>query len=927
MPMRLFIIIMLLTILSTITAICYVNKSILNLVLNKYTQWIFCFVSISLFLAVFVVWMFTPSQGLFLQWQVDDEELMSEFILPQSVFDINPSQLPDTLHNTTQDSLTITGLFQNNEPIHALLIYCSHGSAEWKLDGKPFSSILQESNNRSHFTYSDIPPGIHKLECVLSDFSVIPRISVRSSIGSDETMKLLPGPFIHNLDRGGFQNLVLKKRIMYFMTALGLFFLIPVFNSWFIPLITLSANFSGFILNGLWFIVLFAIIQLQWLFLHDPSYLQIESDESAFGLMSQLLQLGQSPPLFHYGQNYQGTIESVLLTFLQNSSLSYTQALKALPMLWFMLFLSITTATFWRFGSKALALFSCVVFLFMGIHFHWIFHKAWFGYSFSLVCGSFMWYSALSIARYGMKPSYTFLWGIFAGLAMYELPIALPFVISSFALIQYKFFHELDYSELAITSRLKSILFHKNMLVLYCSFFLYLSPYLLSIPLENKSESISFLLKGRSLAAPNNIEEHPFFDRFLEECLPVLCGVRQPYDHQFNPSEITFPFFPTVLLCIGLFTFFLLRRKIHSYLFLFHNLPVSIFIVSFVILTILIGCTSPFGIWPWYFIAVYWAVPLLLYPLFAAGIRFSPGLTFIATLMFIITQLQSFSILDEKAFQPLSITSSGLDLPSDVSSIRNSLRENRVEYLIADQGFDYSAGNAGRDWIGETFSYQSGLQVISFDTHSRRLPDQAQMLARANNVGYLFHNDFLYHNPTSGDQNYSTITIDKLCRLFGPNFLDYQKISKPPYLLFIPQKKENTFHKNSIRFESKWNYFLEPILDHNMGFRSTSSRAYWSSDMIPADGINIRFTFPQAKPVDRIVFYHGSKAKDYPWKSEVWGITPNGNEMFLGEMTYDPNALASKFDYQFDGELQSIEVIVFPNKNGYWLTIYEAWIF
>lgn len=925
MPLRLLVITILLTILSTVTIFSQLNNAVTFINLKNQKPLVYIFTSITFFISAMIVWVYTPTQGLVLQFQNEKQETVHSAVF-QNTFDLNPSNIPESIKQNSPNTIMISGILQTHEPINAMLLYTSHGSAVWKLDGESLVSLNHESNTRSLFRYVDIQAGVHQLSCELSDFKLIPRIAARTSTGTNEEMVILPGPFIQNLESGGFQFLEVKRVLFTFFLSLGLFLLIPVLNTWLIPLFSIYQSFSGLILNSLWVIVIFIIVYMKWILLTDPTYLQIESDESAFGLMSLLLKEGQSPPLFHYGQNYQGTFESIILSLFQSLNLSPAQSLKALPTVWFFLFLLITSLTFWRFGSKQVALFSCMIFLFMGIHFHWLFHKAWFGYSFSLVCGSIMWYAALSVSKFGIKPYYTLLWGMVAGLSLYELPIAFPFVVSTFLLILYSVWQKSNFENKTFFNYVIPIFFHKSMIVLYGTTLVFLSPYLLSIPLENKSDSISFLFEGRTLSAPRETDEHPFFDRFLEECLQVLTGVRQPYDQQNNPFEVPFPSLPSVLIIIGLITSLFLRLYLKNIGIIYQCFSTHFFIVFFIVFTILIGCISPFGIWPWYFSALYWGVPLILYPLFTIGFNKTPGLTFIVSCLLLFTQIQSFKLLDEKAFQPLSITASGLDLPSEMQSMQDILRKHDVKFVISDQGYDYSAGNSGRDWIGETLSYQSDLQVISIDTHSRRLPDKAQLLANSNRVGYLFHEDFLYQNPIAGDENYSAITIEKLERLFGEDFLNYQQYSISPYVLFVPQNSPTKPSKNLLKVETSWHYFEEPILDHNISSRSASSIGYWSSDKIPPDGATVRFTFEQEKTLDRIVLFHGPKANDYPLKSVVTGFTPDEREIELGSMIYDPTALASKLDNEYTNKFKSVEIRVFPNEDGYWLTIYEAWI-
>lgn len=943
MPLRLLAVTILLTSLSTVSISRFLRKPFLCNRSIPNTHWLYGLASACFFFSGYMIFLSSPPQGIQLEWKDQHEESMQSILLRQNRFELLPAQLPKEVRELKPEPLILSGMFELDEPLHAWLLFTSHGDAVWKLDGETIAELSHESNIRSVFSYTDIPAGIHHLSCEITGYDIVPAVSARVSVGANKDLVVLQGPFVTSLENGGLQLLSLKNHAKWVFYASGLFALVPLLNAWVFSTFALAARYTGILHTTLWIITLFALWHKQSTFLHDPAFLQLEADESAFGLMSQQLLHGQSPPLFHYGQNYQGTFESVILSFLQNLNLPPEQALKVLPTLWFVLFIGITAVTFRQFGSKALALFSCVMFLFMGFHFHWLFHKAWFGYSFSMVCGAVMWYAALYSLKYGLRPGTALLWGLFAGLSLYELPISISFVITTFFLILYSVWQDNVLDGIVWKKRIISALFHKSMLILYISSAVFLSPYLLATVIEGKSDTLSFLLKGRELATPKETGEHPFINRFLEECFPVLTGTRLPYDQQSFPDEITFPFLPSMLLVIGFLSFLILCRKMKTFhpsgsavaspsLSLLHNnqgiifthpaAPVAVFI--FVALTVWIGCYSPFGIWPWYFSAVYWAAPVLLYPLFSVGIEHTPGFTAAITVLFLFTQMQSYSLFDARAFQPLSLSAAGLVVPTNFYEIVKTLQEQDVKFVIADQGYDYSSGDAGRDWVGETLSYQSGMQVISFDSHSRRLPDQAQLLMRANRVAYLFHEDFFYQNPVPGDTNYTAISMNKLNKLFGVDFLDYQRFTFSPYILFIPPKIIPS--KNDIHVDTDYPYFMEPMLDQNTGIRSSSARAYWSSGMIPPKGVTITFTFDKARTLDRLILFHGPKANDYPWKNEVKGITPAGEEIYIGQLEYDPTALASHLNYACTDVFQSVQIFVYPNDGGYWLTIYEAWV-
>lgn len=947
MPLRLLAISTLFTALYTVSSQLPLQNTLVFNKSSRSTHWVYalaagCFLFCGLF-----VHLSSPPQGLKLEW-LNNEHLEKFDLLHYERFEMLPSRIPQEVQVQIPERLTLSGYFQLKTHINAWLLFTSHGKAIWKLDGETIAEIHPESNIRSLFSYTDIPPGVHHLSCEISGYTVVPVISARMSTGINKEMSVLSGPFVSSLDKGGLHLLYWKNHAFWLFMVLGLMALVPVMNNISYVAINYLSHYSGILMTGLWVITVCAILTLQSSFMYHPEFLQIEADEAAFGLMSQQLLYGQSPPLFHYGQNYQGTSESIVLAFLQMVFSSPETALKALPTLWFILFVGITAFTLWRFGSASLSLFSCVVFLFMGIHFHWLFHKAWFGYSFSLVCGAVMWFAALNTLQYGLRPGIAALWGIFAGISLYELPVSISFVMTTFVLMLYSSYQAVPLDRNTWKMRMYTVMFHKSMLILYACLVVCLSPYILYIALEGKTDSLSFLVKGRELSAPKESGEHPFINRFLEECLPVLSGNRLPYDQQAFPDEILFPYLPSVLLVISMLSFLVFCRRwntkplsnlwtistfqntIHlgeGFLF-FH--PVAYFgVFFFAVFVIGLGCYSPFGIWPWYFASIYWALPVLLYPLFITGIKNTPGLTIIISALFIYTQTQSFSLLNQRAFQPLSISAAGLELPSNFTEIADSLREHDVHFVIADQGYDYSSGDAGRDWIGETASFQTGMQVISFDSHSRRLPDQAQLLMRANRVSYLFHQDFLYQNPVPGDTNYSSITMKKLETLFGSDFLNYQRLTFPPYILFIPPKKMNNelpiLSKNQLFVEAGWPYFVEPILDHNLGIRSTSSRAYWSSGSIPPEGVTLSFSFDKARRLNRLVLFHGIKANDYPLNNEVKGYTSDGKEISLGKLNYFPEALASKLDIADLNEFHSVKILVFPNDE-YWLTVYEAWI-
>ncbi|MBN2326552.1 MAG: hypothetical protein JXR73_05305 [Candidatus Omnitrophica bacterium] len=881
-----------------------------------------------LLLAGCMLFFIAPDEGIQVDYLSPNGQDERIFIHPDA-FEALPTYLPFNFPSSDSGALRYSASFQVSEQIYSLLLYVSYGEAEWMLDGAPIAHFDKDNADRYLLISRSIPPGVHKLVCETGRCSPPPHIFARTG-----TQQPICGPFFQGKSASHFQNSSFYRQVQAFLLVLSFFFLLPLFNRFALTFSRCAQKFQTFSLFIFALTSIFLFVFIRFLFMENTGSVY-EADEAAFGIMAERLIDGQSPPLFHYGQNYQGTLESFLLAFSLLFAGHLAAGLHFLPLVWGILFILLTVYTFWRYGGAFLAIFSLFVLSIGGLHFHWIISKTWFGYSFSLFIGSLLWLISFhALEKNRLSSGWAFLWGAAAGAGFYELPLSLPFILGSGCMLLKLLFGaymKTAPSRHTIFSvrRLLISFYQSGFLLLLLAFFLTTSPYWISPFLSSGSDAMQFIVKGRSLAQPRVAGENPLVDRFFCECLPVLLGARAPYDHLTDIPQSLFPAFPPLLffLCMVFYPFsskgalskdFLIRSNASRYSVFFFAL-LTVFFVSY----------SPFGIWPWYAIPLYWVFPLLLFVFVRFLWSFSPGASLAVFLLTALCFLSGFFHYNPMYHQPSSLSLQGMWIPPHFDSIKSLLHAKNIRYLLCDQGFDMSFNNAGRDWVGECLLFDSRGSLISVDRLSRRAPDDAQEIFNASRVGYLFHKDFYFNNPVPGSNpaNYSPIDLIYLKTLFGPRYLNYEYYEKDPYVLFLPREKSVGFLKEKWSLSSSNPIFLNASVDHNLCLRGVGRDAYWSSDFISDKGCTFQITFDKPKIMQNLLLFHGTKTSDRTKTNKVVITTDKQFSYDAGSLEYVPEIRSSYMRLPEPLSVAKIEITVGATDDRSWWTLYEIWAY
>jgi len=892
------------------------------------------YLSLSLiFLAA--AWLFytlSPRQGIHFTFTDARTGLTTARDLDLPVFDINPTLFLPEFLQAEAGTMRFTGSFLVSEEAFYALPHASSGRAVWTLDGVEIARFEPGESSRHRLVRVSLPPGIHVIDCETTSLNPIPRLSIAFSAFNQPPFTPLRGPFIQGLSPVSPATYPLSRILPPLFILLAFFIWIPAFNQILLAAASWTQRHAPLCMGLGWLvgIALFAVIRFDF-FQNTRFY--YEADEAAFGLMAQRLQLGQSPPLFHYGQPYQGTLEAFPLALSLLLGNTPAIGLHALPEIWGILFLTLTCAAFWKYGSPVLALSAFLILGLGGLHYHWIFSKTWFGYSFSLVCGAGLWFLALSGWQAGrMSPGQALLWGALAGISFYELPIALPFLLASGILILrlagrmitqlwIDVQNPLSMKQKAVRGFARS-----GAALAFLSLILFTAPYWISPFLGEGLSVLAFVTKGRALPAARVAGENPLFDRFLGECLPVFFGTRAPYDHQHDLPAALFPWFPSLFYLIGLILFPWIASRSLDREKLFAAPSVRNALFLFMLLTILFVSYSPFGVWPWYAIPLYWALPVLLVAFVRFLWRVSPALSAAACILYGVSLASPFADYSPLFHQPASLSYQGLWVPTRFEEIKSALRERSLRYLLCDQGFDYLTGTPGRDWVGECLAFDADQDILAFGRLSRRLEDSAQEIVNAAQVGYLFHKDFCYNNTTGDPASYSALTMENLEALFGPRWLNYDRLDKDPYVLFLPPRGEPRNPKNTWRLEASNPNYQLAAADNNISVRAYNRETYWSSDAIPAAGAFFRVTFPAPRPVSKLILFHGTKTSDRTRENLVTLKTPQGAGIVAGSLHYEPDIRSSVLVLNEAIEASAVEIHVSPTPDNSWWTIFEIWI-
>jgi len=889
----------------------------------------------SLFASFFIFYL-SPQTGINIVFFDENQKIVHQQRLNIDSFNIIPPFFPERILLSDHLSCRVSTCFYSKKPIHLMQFFVSGGNATWKLDDRETATVHYEDSQRHLVMFSEISPGVHRIECEINRMSSIPRISIDASLGVKKVHQPLKGPFILSNQPFAFSFLHISRQLSAFFILIGLFLLIPFFNTILSLLSQAVYRYSALFLPvGVIAILIFSFyLHIQFIQVSQNGF---EADEAAFGVMSQRLLQGQSPPLFHYGQNYQGTLEAIPLSFSLSHVEEPNRALHRISQCFGFLFILITVCTLGIFGNASLALFSLVCLGIGGLHFHWIVSKAWFGYSFSLFLGAALWAVVLYGAKKGrFSPGLLLLWSFIAGMALYELPISILFILGSGFVFIYSLkkpslnFSKQDNKNRNLSSFLVSGSLKKSHLFfLVICLFLFLSPYWISPLLSGGFDAAEFLFQGRNLPSTRIMGENAFFDRFLCECLPTLLGSRAPYDQQHDLPSVFFPSIPSLFFALSVLLFPLFSRLFLPSNTLIHSRLIRYSILFYTILSIVVLSFSSFGLWPWYAIPLYWVIPILYFVFLRLLWSLSPSICFMAGFLLLLSTLSAFPSHSFLFHQPSSLSYQGLPLPTNFSELKQTLKEQNVRFLICDQGFDFFEKSTGRDWIGESLFFDSSGEIVSVDRLSRRFPDSAQELLNASRVGYLFHKRFFVKIASNLKAPESApLTIENVSNLFGPKFLDFSRFDIDPYILFLPPQKFLGSRKNEINLKTSdpiYDIYLHTAIDNNISARGSGRETYWSSGPIGGKGMEFFISYPKPHEIKKIILFHGTKISDRTRENAVWYNDSSGENVFLGSFVYHHEARSSLLLLEKPVVTDKISITI-PQNKDYWWTIFELWI-
>ena len=640
----------------------------------------------------------------------------------------------------------------------------------------------------------------------------------------------------------------------------------------------------------------------------------LDADEAAFGIMADRILEGEFPPLYHYGQNYQGTIEAWTMAMLFQMTGVSAAVLHWHPFLWYLLGGAVLMALSARDVRLGVL---CALGGYLAISpqlLTWISTKAWFGYDSTWAMGAGTLLVAVWIARQPEGGLWRWaLWGALAGLAFYTLPLVAPFLLVS---------------GIVVARPAWRTLYGRGGVAFAVGLIAGLTPMLL-YDLATGGQAWRFVLHGRELGQARQPGELPFFDRFLGECLPVLLGTRPVHEDRFEHVHRA--------AAMGVYTLFWLgcvgmapRWWRGAREFWRKGAPSAVFIFGLLAMaSTFIGVRAQFGIWPWYFIAVYPFLVLILYE----GVRcFSCVMPMAGPVLWLlIVGVNAYGSLQAAPVmhQPTSLLKQGVPLANDHTGLLKILEERGIHSLICDQGMDFTSTDPGRDWLGERITFESRGTVNAVDRFSRRHAHLAWRLHHAPRIAYLFHRKLLWWDadPTRvGETDKFSMTFQKSARLLGPDFANYERVDIPPYALFLPRAGSIAEEKNQLSvIASKSPHLTERILDGGIGSRNLSL-AYWATGyggQEPGDFIEV--DLKRERNVSALVLYHGIKGYDRSGKARVELAVGEEPWRHAGYLDWHANPNASVWRIAGATAADRIRVTLEEARPDTWWTVYEAW--
>ena len=832
----------------------------------------------------------------------------------QHVREILPFDFPNLIKNPTPSLIVLSGYvrFEPDE-VYLPYIYSSSGKTSFLVDGTECSIIAEDAISRFDMPRIDSSPGWHRIEIRHITQSTPPMLRLRWRIkvlDSDEEAFPLTVCGIQACIQPWMNPLM--RVLSIFCLFIGAILMLSTIISCARFNFGTIKPFPKSVTTAL--LVLVCLIGIAWgrYSLVQKTGGMIESDEAAFGIMAQRLLRGELPPIFHYGQPYQGSVEVFPLAVLMNSFGSNSKILKLEPCLLYIVFSILLLFLYRRICTLnetlvLLAVLVCSPFLLM-----WISLKTWFGYAETLGASAIM-LCATYFLVYRPGPRdllWAILLGFAAGVSLYILPFSAPVVLSTIILLAWG----------RKTKRWRLLLLTVVVMTVVAA-----PPYILN-DLSNPDKSGSFLVKGRQLGPPRIEGERPFFDRFLNECFPVIVGGRAIYDDQRD-----FPIgdLPRILYFMTLLGFLALLVDLREDFkkLIYERNPGRFLFVMPAFFAIPIGVWSPFGIWPWYFLPVYIALPLVWAAFFKFTFRFAKPVGLAGILICLFVWSSGSSARPELLFQPASLVRTGVILREDNQPIIKTLEKHGIDHVICDQGEDFGPQDIGRDWMGERLTFDSNLNITGIHPLSRRHPHLFADTATADRVAYIFRRSYRFFDFTHmHDEGYQPVTFDRLSQLFGVDYLNYSRVDLDNDVIFFPETDHPSNNKGLWKVTSncKKGWFTNRMHDNSISSRAYGP-TYWSTGETQKPGQFFEIDIGRVIQIQGIVMYHGVKTLDHPKNAKIFVSQDREQWWEMGKTEWDQSNAITSWRHTDLFHARYVRVELTEPTNSWW-TVYEVWV-
>lgn len=855
-------------------------------------------------------WQFLPQAGLTSLIQTNDGVLLARRTAAPGFL---PDQWLDAAESYQPMILEQHGWLNVPAELNDLRFSTTHGTGVLLLDEREVAVIHPESTERLKFVDLSGKAGLHKLDLRVETAGPVPNVGLQlSRIASkqvaDPQLHFSPEPY----SGWALRQAQYLRTALQFCFGLGALFLlgagglrgghwIPRARDWH-PVWWKAVAVTA--------LVLVLICGYRALLIHRSGGV-LDADEAAFGIMAQRLLEGEFPPLFHYAQSYQGTLESWPLAFLFHLAGAGVQTMRWHSVLWYLLGAAFLLMLAAREYSKREWMILGLYLVVSPQMLAWMSTKAWFGYDSTWAMGAMM--GVLSVSLAHRPDGRGWRWavlGFLFGVAFYTLPLVAPFILAcGIVVLRYGWRQLAGWSGLAVIGGTIAGLFP---MILY--------------DIATGGLALQYVLHGRELGDPRLPGERGFWDRFLGECLPVLLGTRPIHQDQYEHI----PAFAaqTLYLLLGVGVVGHLPRMWNDAKAFIRGdaLTVRFFFTLLGLASIAVVVRSRFGIVPWYFLALYPLLALIV----ATGIdslaRRIPLTAPAAVLFLLWANAYSTLSVAEVMHHPTSLLKEGVLPAENHQAVIAELERRDIHTVICDQGMEPVGG---RNWLDERLTFESGGDINGVDTFTRRHPHLAWRLHRSPRTAYLVPKNFLWWDADLSrihEADKFPMTYQRLANLFGPEFADYERVEIGNYSLFVPQTNSLPELKPYLRVEVTASpHIQDRLLDGEIGSRDLA-KCSWGTGRGQAAGDFIAFDLGAVRPLRRLVLYHGIKGFDRSGKTRV-EISLDGTQWdTAGYLLWyaDPNA--SVWNAALSLKARYIRVVVEEARPEAWWTVYEAWV-